>query len=577
MSSQIKIILLTIIVCLLATGLVISNQNALTSELQMIGEQQNNRQINQVRNQINLFFNDYITTNNQLATNSDLFNTISIESVSLLVKQLNSLTSITNEVVLYSAGENKLYRANSNTIQGQYLGLEQQIMRQDITRKNQQLILTTFDGEYALVDQRATWTNDQLEYILFNIIKFDDGLLNYFKQLTGADFQLTIAKKQFSTTDSFNKLLAQSITLPVTTNIPISLSFVPNNLYYDNNFVQLHLLVTVIVCLLLAGLIVIVTLLAFRERKQLQALSKAATDSTNGGQFIQAAGRINLDNSLEPFINDVKGLMSQQISQIKQLAIKLKNIQAEQEQHKRHSEKLENELSSVAAAPKTTSEFLSKMGDEITTPMKSLTSMIKLLNECQLDDEPRELLNIANRSSSTLINNLNNILDFSKLDAGLLKLSEQNVEISKLIDDIIAEFKPHAEAKSIKLSASISPEVPASITSDATRIKQILKNLVGNAIRFTKQGDVAIFADLILEKDQKSLRLTVKDSGLGMPEEAQKGLFDSLDTKTKLTNSSFAGRLRLIVSKQLVDLLGGKIGVKSEINKGSRFWFTMKI
>jgi signal transduction histidine kinase len=217
------------------------------------------------------------------------------------------------------------------------------------------------------------------------------------------------------------------------------------------------------------------------------------------------------------------------------------------------------------------------MGDEITTPMKTLSSMLHLLSEYNLPEEPRELLNIARRSANTLINNLNNILDFSKLDANLLKLQKSDFEIRQLFDEVTSEYTPHAESKSLKLSSYVSPEVPDAIFNDSRRVRQIIKNLLGNAIRFTKEGEVKLTCDLVMQNSVQFLRITVSDTGVGIPKEAQKGLFDSLEQKTKLTNSSFAGRLRLIVSKKLAELMGGTIGVESEPQRGSTFWFTIAI
>ena len=115
------------------------------------------------------------------------------------------------------------------------------------------------------------------------------------------------------------------------------------------------------------------------------------------------------------------------------------------------------------------------------------------------------------------------------------------------------------------------------VAAGQNRIRQILRNLLGNAIRFTKNGDISLYADLVKVNGKQQLRFTVKDTGVGIPLEAQKGLFNSLEQSTKLTNASFAGRLRLIVSKDLSKLMGGEIGIISETGKGSQFWFTVNV
>jgi signal transduction histidine kinase len=252
--------------------------------------------------------------------------------------------------------------------------------------------------------------------------------------------------------------------------------------------------------------------------------------------------------------------------------------QAEQAlQHSRRQlRKATSELEQLRVAPRTRSSFLSRMGDEITTPMKSTGSMLKLLSEFQLPEEPRELIGIALRSHQMLASNIENVLDFTKMDAGLLKLFPADFELDVMLRELIAELGPHAEAKGLKLTWNINERVPTSCHGDRQRIRQILYNLVGNAIRFTKQGQVGIYVDTIYDKGKQLIRYSVVDTGVGIPKEAQKTLFESLEEHSRLANSSFAGRLRLIVSKQLAELMGGSIGVTSEPGKGSRFWFTVR-
>jgi len=158
----------------------------------------------------------------------------------------------------------------------------------------------------------------------------------------------------------------------------------------------------------------------------------------------------------------------------------------------------------------------------------------------------------------------------------MLRLKSNQFSVRELIDDLSSELSHFANEKELSLQASSDPEVPATIRADLYRIKQILRNLLGNAIRFTKSGEVSLYADTTMKSGKQLLRFTITDTGVGIPPEAQKGLFDSLQQTTKLSNSSFAGRLRLIVSKHLAELMGGEIGVISEMGKGSQFWFTIK-
>ncbi len=226
-------------------------------------------------------------------------------------------------------------------------------------------------------------------------------------------------------------------------------------------------------------------------------------------------------------------------------------------------------------APRTKSEFLSRMGDEITTPMNSMMSMLSILNEHSLGAQEKELLLIALRSAKTLIENLNNIMDFSKLDANLLKLNKQPFPVKGLVQSVVNDYQHHAEAKNLKLTWNVNVDVPDTVINDANRVHQLLQNLVGNAVRFTKEGEVGVFVDIWERNNQKLLRFTVSDTGVGLPKDAVATLFESLESRSKLTNASFAGRLRLIVAKMLAECMGGEIGVTSEPGKGSRFWFTV--
>ncbi len=289
------------------------------------------------------------------------------------------------------------------------------------------------------------------------------------------------------------------------------------------------------------------------------------------------AHNIETDLAVLDCISEIRARLEQLFQQKKSLALEVRKLQESQEELIKAKTNIEQELDTAVAAPKLKSEFLSRMGDEITTPMKSVVSMLKLLSEYPFDPEPKQLLNIAKRSTRTLVNNLNNILDFSKLDAGMLKLKKKDFSVRQVVDELASELSHFANEKDLSLMASCSPDMPEVIKADEYRVKQILRNLLGNAVRFTKQGEVSLYADTIENNGKKLLRFTISDSGIGISPQAQKELFDSLQQTTKLTNSSFAGRIRLIVSKQLAELMGGEIGVISEVGKGSQFWFTVAI
>jgi len=292
-------------------------------------------------------------------------------------------------------------------------------------------------------------------------------------------------------------------------------------------------------------------------------------------KLLNQMNHMSQDEELLVCATSIKNRLEQLSQQKKALNLELRKLQESQQQLEKDKSNVEQERDSAVAAPRLKSEFLSRMGDEITTPMKSMVSMLKLLSEYQFEPEPKQLLTIAKRSTRTLVNNLNNILDFSKLDADMLKLRSKEFSVRELVDELSSELSHFANEKSLSLQASSAPEIPALIVADEYRIKQILRNLLGNAIRFTKSGEVSLYTDLMQKDGQTLLRFTIADTGIGITPAAQKELFDSLEQTTKLRNSSFAGRLRLIVSKKLAELMGGEIGVDSNLGKGSCFWFTV--
>ena len=341
---------------------------------------------------------------------------------------------------------------------------------------------------------------------------------------------------------------------------------------------------TLLYFLLGAGLTLLMTLLIWQQLRAARASFKVLDDTLSmqlpiAEQIKRLAllQNVTSDHGLANCSQAVRIRLEQQVQQKKSLSVESRKLQDSEKQLTAIRNQLENERDSAVAAPRLKSEFLSRMGDEITTPMKSVVSMLKLLSEYQLDDEPKQILNIAKRSTRTLVDNLNNILDFSKLDAKMLRLKPKQFSVRELIDELSSELAHFANEKELSLQASSDPEIPATVFADMFRIKQILRNLLSNAIRFTKQGEVSLYADLTAKGGFKLLRFTIKDTGIGIPHEAQKELFASMAQSTKLISSSFAGRLRLIVSRYLTELMGGEIGVISETGKGSQFWFTVRL
>jgi len=224
---------------------------------------------------------------------------------------------------------------------------------------------------------------------------------------------------------------------------------------------------------------------------------------------------------------------------------------------------------------KAKSEFLSGMSHEIRTPLNGIIGMLNLLKGTPLNASQQQFLQIADHSSEALLAIINDVLDFSKIEAGYLQLEEIEFNIYTLVDDVAELLLEHANQKNIEIISLVSPNTPWLIKGDPTRLRQILVNLVGNAVKFTQEGSVAIIVHPAKSNaNELNLLFSVKDTGIGIPIEAQQHIFEHFSQADGSTTRKHGGTgLGLAISKRLVEAMGGYIGVESKPNTGSTFYF----
>ncbi len=271
------------------------------------------------------------------------------------------------------------------------------------------------------------------------------------------------------------------------------------------------------------------------------------------------------------------------IEDIMNASVNLENLNENLKSEIQHGKRIEIELKEAKEKAEKMSqakgEFLANMSHEIRTPMNGVIGTLQLLEDTRLNDEQKEFVETAHKSADALLAILNDILDLSKIEAGKLGFEKIAFNFNQVIKDIVDLYSLKAEQHGVMISQDVDNLLPDSLIGDPTRLRQIIVNLVSNALKFTRQGEVQIRVEVTKKgATGVELKITVSDTGIGISQKAQKTLFNAFTQADGSTTRKYGGTgLGLAIVSQLVDLMDGSLGVDSVEGKGSAFWFKIKL